>query len=173
MMISWRLCLLFAVIFYSKSAMSCSYDSQCSGSKTCCSDGLCRSDCSGAIGSVVVGIIVVCVIIGKIIFWVVCCYCWRRRQAPTVVIARTTQMTPTVSQGYPPPPSNGYASYPSSSTTSNMFKNQNDIIAYPRSSAPPQEANGNPGYDSLPQTILSDPDHGSNPPPPYTPKFPS
>ena len=137
MMISWRFCLLFAVIFYSRSATSCNYDYQCSGSKTCCSDGLCRSNCSDGIGTVIVVIIVICVMIGKIIFWVAFCYCRRQRRAPAIVIARTTQMTPTVSQAYPPPPSNGYASYPSSNTTSNMFKNQNDITTYPPSSAPP------------------------------------
>ena len=118
-MISWRLCLAFAVIFYTNSATptSCSDDYQCR--EKCC-NGVCHSSCpssdstsKGPISDIVVIIIVIVVAVAKIIFWVFCCYCWQERRNRAIVFRRfdtggdtvivqqaTTEMTPTTSQGY-------------------------------------------------------------------------
>ena len=142
-MFSWRLCVSFAVIFYSKSAMSCNYDSDCFGSQTCCSDDVCRSDCSRGTTNVVVWIVVIIVAIVKIVFWVLCCYCKRKRQSPGVIIHRgnipgnvvmagTTQMTPTASQGYPTHPQAYTNPYPlSSNTTSDGITNYSAVNTPP------------------------------------------
>ena len=152
-MFSWLLCVSFAVIFYSKSTMSCSYDSDCFGSETCCSNGVCRSDCSYGISNVVVIIVVIIAVVGKVVFWIFCCYCWRRRQSPGVIIHRvntpgnvgmagTTEMTPTASQGYPTH-SQAYTNpYPSSNTTPDyMYKNQDGISTDSAVNAPPAYKN--------------------------------
>ena len=127
-MFSWQFCVLFAVVFYSRSSMSCTYNSDCFGSQKCCSNNLCRSDCSDGLSSVVVIIIVILAVVGKIVFWVVCCYCWRRRQTPgiiihtvntprNVVMAGATQMSSTASQGYPTHSQSYTNSYPSQGAT--------------------------------------------------------
>ena len=127
-MFSWRLCVLFAVIFYSRSAMSaCSSNSDCFGSQQCCSNR-CRSDCSDGVSSVVVIVVVILAVIGKIVFWIVCCYCWRQRQARGIIIHRVntpgnvvmagpTQMPSTASQGYPMHSQSYTNSYPSQGAT--------------------------------------------------------
>ena len=159
-MISWRLCLVFVVIFFSKSTISCSYDYDCPGYEECC-DGVCRSRCSdsskGPSGYVVI-IVVFCVAFGKITFWIACCYCWQQRRSGcnvfrlfesdenTVVVRQvTTEMTPTASQGC---------------TTSTECNN------------PVQKGYPSPGYESPPGTILNEGDIITNPannlPPPYT-----
>lgn len=140
-MIAWRLCLVFAVIFYSKSATS-----SCDGSD-------CSSD-SGMSGGVM--IIVIIAVILKCIFWIYCCCCRsQQRRSRNVrvyqrldtgrntvnVRPRTTQMTSTASQAHGTPP---------------------------KSNDPTQEGNANPGYDLPPQTILRNADPAINPPPPYT-----
>ena len=117
-MISRRLYLVFAVICYTKSVMSCYYDSDCPGLETCCSDSYCASSCSnssgGTDGAAVAIIVVVCIsaVIGKVIFWVCVWYCCCRRPpdtniviqqcptAPSTVLVSSTSMTPTASQGY-------------------------------------------------------------------------
>ena len=159
-MISWRLCLVFVVIFYSKSAMSCSYNYHCPDYEECC-DGVCSSSCSDSSegpSGVVVIIVVLCVVIGKIIFWLSCCYCWHKRRSRTIVFRRfdtggntvivrqsTAQMTPTASQGY---------------TTSAVGNN------------PVQKGYPSPGYDCPPGTTLNEGDiitnPANNPLPPYT-----
>ena len=126
-MISWRFSILIAVVFCSKVAFSCYSDSDCPGyGETCCSDDICRSDCSsdGGVSTVIVIIIVIFVVCFKIVFWVAICYCRQRRgyggitftrfnNAPTTVVvnaSNTTQVHDTnsqgnipVQQGYSPP----------------------------------------------------------------------
>ena len=158
MMISWRLCLTIAVIFYSKSATStsCYYDYECYGSETCCSDNFCRSSCSGGSGDdgvIIVVVVCVCVGIGKLVALVWYC-CWRKRRrivtrqgnpAIQTVIVRTTLMTPTGSQGY---------------TT--LTEDNNTV----------QHGFINLGHDSPPETTLNQGDVIANPtndpPPPYS-----
>ena len=115
-MISWRLCLAFAVIFYTNSATSCSYDYQCR--EKCC-NGVCHSSCpssdstSKGPSDIVVIIIVIFCVVATIVFWVFCCYRWQERRNRAIVFRRfdtggdtvivqqaMTEITPTTSQVY-------------------------------------------------------------------------
>ena len=146
-MIPWRLCLVFTVVFCSKSAMSSCYGSNCSSGS---SSGI----------SVFVIIVILIVSIVKCAFWIYCCYRCQQRQSRTVYVyqrldtgistcvntvnvrPRTTQMTPTASQAHGTRP-----------------KNNNST----------QQGNANPAcYDSPPPTLLSLADPDSNSPPPYS-----
>ena len=156
-MISCRLCVLLAVIFYSKSVMSCYDDNDCYGSDVCCSSG-CRSSCSTRTDGATVAIIVVvciCAAFAKVAFWVCYWYFRCRRRVPHsgIVIQRSYHHVPqtvvlsttTTSQGY----------------TRLTQEGASAEHAYP-----------NRGYDSPPGTTLTQGGVISNPaptaPPPYT-----
>ena len=131
--------MLFAVIFYSRPAMSS------------CDGGDCSSD-SGV--SAIMIFIVLFVIIGKMVFWSFCCYFHSRERTHTVrvyrrlesggspvnVRARTAPMTSPVSESQRTRPK------------------KNDSV---------QQGQGccNPGHDSSPRTILSI--ANEHKPPPY------
>lgn len=133
-MFSWCLCVLFAVIFYSGSAVSSCYGDDCS------------SD-SGA--SAVMIVIIICAVIAKIMFWICCCHLRQRTRtvriyrrlesggSPVNVSARTAPMTSPVSE--------------SQRTRPEM----NDSV---------QQGYCNPEHDSPPQTIPSIADERKPPP---------
>ena len=164
MMISWRLYLVFTVILYSKSAMSCYFDSDCPGLETCC-DSYCASSCSNSSGGTdggTVAIIVVlclCVVIGKVAFCVCIWYCRYKRVSHRRIVLRqgstaptalpqtvvTTFRTPTASRGY------------------TRLSEEDNTVRYGLI---------NPSHGSLPETTLNQGNVITNPanisPPPYT-----
>ena len=143
--------------------MSCSYDSDCYGSKKCCSNGLCGSDCShssGGTGGGIVAIIVVlcvCLVIGLVAFLV--CLWYRRykrvshrgivlRQgsfdkevptAPTAWPETVIVTTTTTSHGYTGLSGEDYTAqheYINSSPPGTTL-NQGDVNVNPANNSPP------------------------------------
>lgn len=168
-MISWRFYFVFAVIFYSKSVLSCYDDEDCPSFETCCDDSFCRSDCprdNSGVSSAVLIVIIIFAVVFKVVFWIAVCYC-RRRRYRGIVFQRfdTAPRTAVVVN--------------SSSTQSQMI---NPVAGYaPQQQGynpqqqpynPPQQAQqGSPGYGYPQNKIPNTGDVFVNPannPPPYT-----
>ena len=158
-MISWRLCLVFAVISYSESTtIPCSHNNECTKRdyERCCKNIICRLRYTDKkLTSPVAITVVTCAVIGIIISCVCCCYCWQRSQCCTIVFRRfatdentvivrhaRTEMTPIASQGYTTlpegnnPVQQGY-SYQVYDCPPGTTFNQGDIITNPTNNPHP------------------------------------
>ena len=166
-MISWRFYLVFIVVFYSKSVLSCYSDSDCYGSKTCCDGSCCSKSSSGTNAAVIV--LIIFVVGFKLVFWIALCYCRRRRHpgTPGVVLRRPNTAPRTavvvnnsshvVEQGHTPPQQSYNPPQPSYNPPQQTYNEQGSTLpgyAYPQNTTPIQD------------DVLVNP--ANNPPPPYT-----